>query len=96
MNIKRRLLTGPLIIVLALLAVQVSWAAESYGGTGSRAGSGIVLEAEYGHEGAVKGGRYVPLDVRIFNQESTGLEGSLQILVMESDYEVYRYDYPVL
>ena len=95
MNIKRRLLTGPLIIVLALLAVQVSWAAESYGGTGSRADSGIVLEAEYGHEGAAKGGRYVPLDVRIFNQESTGLEGSLQILVMESDYEVYRYDYPV-
>lgn len=95
MNIKRRLLTGPLVIVLALLAAHISWAAKSYGGAAVKEGPGVVLEAEYGHEGAAKGGRYVPLDVSIFNQKETELEGSLQIRVMESDYEVYRYDYPV-
>ena len=62
MNIKRRLLTGPLVIVLALLAAHISWAAKSYGGAAVKEGPGVVLEAEYGHEGAAKGGRYVPLD----------------------------------
>jgi len=94
MNIKKRLLIGPLVLLLALFAVMAVWAG-GYSGTGNQAGLEIVLDVEYGYEGAAKGGRYVPLDVSIQNQKGAMLEGKLQILVMESDYEVYRYDYPV-
>lgn len=94
MNIKKRLLIGPLVFLLALLSVWPSWA-ESYKETESQEESGVVLDVEYGYEGAAKGGRYVPVDVYIQNQEKAILEGNLQILVMESDYEVYRYEYPM-
>ncbi len=96
MNSKKRLLIGPLVILLALLAVVASWAEDGYGETANQEGTGVILEAQYGYQGAAKGGRYVPLDVSVQNLEKNTLNGSLQILVMESDYEVYRYDYPLI
>lgn len=90
MNFNKKLLVGPLVLLLALSAVMAPWA-----GAPGKKDDSVILNVEYGYEGAAKGGRYVPLDVSIANQEETALEGQLQILVMESDYEVYRYDYPV-
>ncbi len=94
MNFKKRLLIGPLVFVLALSAVMTLWAG-AYDGMEDQEQLKIVLDVEYGYEGAAKSGRYVPLDVSIQNQGGAALDGKLQILVMESDYEVYRYDYPV-
>lgn len=94
MNFKKRLLIGPLVFLLALSAVMTLWAG-AYDGMEDQDELGIILDVEYGYEGAAKGGRYVPLDVSIQNQGEAALNGKLQILVMESDYEVYRYDYPV-
>lgn len=92
MNFNKRLLVGPLVFLLALSAVMTLQAGtDTSGGTEDK----VVLNVEYGYEGAAKGGRYVPLDVSIENREGTALEGRLQILVMESDYEVCRYEYPV-
>ncbi len=77
MNSKKRLLIGPLVILLALLAVVASWAEDGYGETANQEGTGVILEAQYGYQGAAKGGRYVPLDVSVQNLEKNTLNGSL-------------------
>ncbi len=96
MNIKRRLFLGPLIILLALSVVVPSLADTFQENGGMVFGDGITLEVEYGYDNAAKGGRYIPVDVTIGNQGDGTFEGSLQILSMESDYEVYRYDYSIM
>lgn len=94
MNIKKRLLLGPLVFLLALSVVMTVWGS-TYTKTEEQGDSGVVLNVDYGYEGAAKGGRYVPLDVGIHNGQESGLKGKLEILVMESDYEIYQYDYSV-
>lgn len=97
MNIKRLGRTGPLILLLALLAVFSAGAAEKgeQGKEGISSHDGIAMEVTYGYDNTAKGGRYVPLDVALVNENQQAFSGTLQVLTMESDYETYRYDYPV-
>lgn len=55
----------------------------------------VVLGVSYGYENAAKGGRYLPLNLTITNQQIIPLSGTIQIKSMESDRSVYRYDYPL-
>ena len=97
MNIKRLVRTGPLTLLLALLAVFTAGAEEKgeKGKEGISSHDGIAMEATYGYDNTAKGGRYVPLNVSLFNGSQQAFLGTLRVLVMESDFETYRYDYPV-
>lgn len=92
MNIRKQLWIGPLVFLLALSAV---FPALASAGAQTASGEGIGLEITCGYDNAAKGGRYVPLNVTMDNGRTEAFAGTLQILSMESDYEVYRYDYPV-
>lgn len=94
MNINKRYLTGPLVFLLALLTVSAAWGA-SKGQTNQNESQAITMDVTYGYGNAAKGGRYVPVDVALTNREETDFTGTLKVLVMESDYETYRYDYPL-
>ncbi len=59
------------------------------------ANSGLSMDVSYGYGNRAKGGRYVPVDVVLDNQNGTDFAGRLRLLTMESDYDIYRYDYPV-
>ena len=59
-------------------------------------GRGLSMDVTYGYENRAKGGRYVPVDVTIYNQGSAEFTGTLKLLTMESDYDVYCYEYPVV
>lgn len=95
MNIRKCAVTGPLAFLLALFAVFVSWGSEYQETKGLLFGGSIAMEATYGYDNTAKGGRYVPLDVSLDNQGEERFEGTLKVLSMESDYEVYQYAYPL-
>ena len=53
------------------------------------------MDVSYGYEDSAKGGRYLPVNVTIQNNQETPVEGTLEIKTRESDETVYRYDYGV-
>ncbi|MCI8726382.1 MAG: hypothetical protein HFG66_09750 [Hungatella sp.] len=96
MNIKRRLWIGPLVLVLVLFAVFAACGKS----TSPEPGEGemqapIRMELTYGYGENAKGGRYIPLEVELVNTQAQEFQGSIRILTMESDYDIYRYDFPV-
>ncbi len=58
-------------------------------------GRGLSMDVSYGYDNRAKGGRYVPVDVTVYNQNGAEVTGKLKLLTMESDYDIYRYEYPV-
>lgn len=93
MSIKKHLWTGPLILLLALSAVITSRAAVME--ETKETDTAVTMDVTYGYGNKAKGGRYVPLDVIVENHEQKQFAGTLKVLAMESDYEVYEYDYPL-
>ncbi|WP_367567589.1 hypothetical protein [Lacrimispora sp.] len=65
---------------------------EQYQGEGS---SPVSMEVSYGYEENAKSGRYVPVSVTLNSQSEVSFTGTLRITAMESDYDIYEYDYPV-
>lgn len=59
------------------------------------ASSPVSMEVDYGYDGAAKSGRHIPVKIALENQEQAAFEGILRIQVMESDFDIYDYDYPV-
>ena len=57
--------------------------------------SDILMEVTYGYDNHAKGGRYVPVDVSFENTGDSDFAGAMEILTMESDYDIYQYQYPV-
>ena len=55
----------------------------------------VSMEVEYGYHDIAKGGRYVPVNVFLTNGTDKPFKGSITISTMESDQEVYSYEYPV-
>ena len=55
----------------------------------------VSMGVSYGYEDSAKGGRYLPVNVTIQNNQETPVEGTLQIKTRESDQTIYRYDYSV-
>ncbi len=58
--------------------------------------SEIELEASYGFDNMAKGGRYLPVYVTLTNHTEETYHGTLQVISMESDYRIYRYEFPVV
>ena len=56
----------------------------------------VSMDVSYGYEDSAKGGRYLPVNVTIANDQETPVSGRLEIKTRESDETVYRYDYDVL
>ncbi len=98
MDIKRRLWTGLLLLLLLSAAfpagayTQSQEAADSFGNGREQ---GIAMEVVYGYDNHAKGGCYIPIRIELMNEDVQAFQGELQILTMESDYDIYRYDYPV-
>lgn len=55
----------------------------------------VELEASYGYDNMAKGGRYLPVYVTLANHQEGDFSGTLQVLSMESDYQIYQYEFPV-
>lgn len=55
----------------------------------------VSMDVSYGYEDSAKGGRYLPVNVTIQNNQETPVEGTRKIKTRESDETVYRYDYGV-
>src|SRR5699024_6946437 len=56
---------------------------------------GVGMEASCGYGDVVKGGRFIPVTINLSNQQSEAFHGKIKILSMETDYDIYRYEYPV-
>lgn len=55
----------------------------------------VYMDVAFGYDGAAKGGRYVPVRISLGNEAVEAFKGTIKILSMESDYDVYKYDYSV-
>lgn len=55
----------------------------------------IEMEASYGYGDAAKGGRILPILVSVTSSAEGIFEGSIKLLSMETDYDIYRYEYPI-
>lgn len=55
----------------------------------------VTMDVSYGYDNSAKGGRYLPLDVTVGNNQEQPLFANLQIMSMESDGTLYRYSYVV-
>ena len=109
MNMRCRLFAGPILCMLALSAVFTVFGADGAAGPAvteaseqaeaagqeTLSGRGLSMDVAYGYDNRAKGGRYVPVDVTVYNQDSAEFTGKLKLLTMESDYDIYRYEYPV-
>lgn len=96
-------LTARILAVLMLCILTVSmgiWmpvpalALEAYSDAGQE-NSAISMDVQYGYDNTAKGGRYIPVEVVLKSSGTERFFGQIQVLSMESDYDVYRYDYPV-
>lgn len=82
------------LVLLCMTTPLAVWAAVPPEGTPSQPET-VTMEADYGYDGSVKGGRYVPVRIAFTNPTSQQFQGTVQILVMETDFEIYRYSMPV-
>ncbi len=57
--------------------------------------SPVAMEASYGYDNMAKGGRYLPVYVTLTNQQAEPFSGSVMMKSMESDFNIYEYEYPV-
>lgn len=57
--------------------------------------SPVTMDVTYGYGGLAKSGRYVPVHFTLENQSQEGFSGTIRIQAMESDYDIYDYDYPL-
>lgn len=57
--------------------------------------SPVSMEAGFGYDNMAKGGRYLPVYITLTNQEQELFSGSVTIKAMESDFDLYAYEYPV-
>lgn len=55
----------------------------------------VAMEASYGYDNMAKGGRYLPVYVTLTSKQKETFVGSVMIRSMESDYDIYEYEYPV-
>lgn len=105
-KLRRPKTSGPAGMARALLACLLVFAAvflypwkEARGAVQNEAyesaGVPVALEASYGFDNMAKGGRYLPVYVTLSSQSEEVFEGSLRVVSMESDYNIYQYEFPV-
>ena len=55
----------------------------------------VAMDASYGFDNMAKGGRYLPVYVTLENQSEEPFYGDIRVVSMESDYNIYQYEFPV-
>lgn len=73
-----------------------AWASTELAAGGPAVDGKVTMDVTYGYDNNAKGGRYVPIEVVLDNPASVEFRGTIQILTMESDYDVYRHDFPAV
>lgn len=104
MNVKKKhVLTARILAALMMSILTVSMrclaaypasAMDTYSAM-SWADGKISMDVQYGYDNTAKGGRYIPVEVLLKSSGTEAFSGQIQVLSMESDYDIYRYDYPV-
>ena len=89
------LLGGLAFCALSTEAWAGSMAQNKEGETVSHSLGRVEIDVEYGYGNRVKGGRYIPVYITIANGQDLPAEGVLKIKSMESDGDIYHYDYDV-
>ncbi len=89
------LLGGLAFCALSMEAWAGSMAQKKEGETVSHSLGRVEIDVEYGYGNRVKGGRYIPVYITIANGQDLPAEGVLKIKSMESDGDIYHYDYDV-
>ena len=89
------LLGGLAFCALSMEAWAGSMAQNKEGETVSHSLGRVEIDVEYGYGNRVKGGRYIPVYITIANGQDLPAEGVLKIKSMESDGDIYHYDYDV-
>ncbi len=56
----------------------------------------VTMDAGYGFDNMAKGGRYLPVYVTLSNESETPFSGDIRVISMESDYNIYQYEFPVV
>lgn len=93
MNMKKWLMSG--LLAVAMVLSLVSPARAETASQSILTGGGLSMDVVYGYDDAAKGGRYIPVRITLDNTGDSAFQGELQVHSMESDYDIYRYDYPV-
>ncbi len=57
--------------------------------------AGVSMDVSFGYDGNTKTGRFVPVNVTLKSSIDTPFSGTIRVEAMESDYDIYQYDYPV-
>lgn len=83
-----------LCLILGLSAPKAGLTAYASGAF-TEGGSQVTVEADYGFGGEAREGRYLPIEVSYSNEKGSAFTGTLRILTLESNMEVYQYEYPV-
>lgn len=55
----------------------------------------VAMDASYGFDNMAKGGRYLPVYMTLENQSEEPFYGDIRVVSMESDYNIYQYEFPV-
>lgn len=55
----------------------------------------VTMDISYGYDGNAKSGRYVPVNFTLTSHSDAAFSGTVRTIAMESDYDIYQYDYPV-
>lgn len=95
MKIRKILAAGVLVMILALSLVYPAWAVGETGTQTLITDTDVTMDVTYGYDNTAKGGRYIPVEVVLGNGAEESFSGQLKVLSMESDYDIYSYEYPV-
>lgn len=95
MKRKKLLSAWMLMAVIIFSFARIAMAAEETSVKPLITDADIAMDVTYGYDNTAKGGRYIPVLVSLNNTQGEAFTGRLQVLSMESDYDIYRYDYPV-
>ena len=94
---ERRIRAAVRLLAAAACCVFLTFTAygrETQGENGLEDGR-VFLDAVYGYQNMAKSGRFLPIKVSLENREEGSFSGTLCVLTMESDYNLYRYEYPI-
>lgn len=57
--------------------------------------SAVSMDVSFGYDGNAKSGRYVPVNISLSSRSDSQFKGTVRVTAMETDYDIYEYDYPV-
>ncbi len=87
------IMTGSMKLPVFAMSATDANAQENEFNTASEAG--ISMDVSYGYDGNAKTARFVPVNVTLKRSLNTPFTGTIRVEAMESDFDIYQYDYPV-